>query len=509
MKAPGNILPFVTLLPNKNLKDMKIQALKLWLALALASFVLTAAAQQSTRPNIIFILADDFGYSSLNCYGADKSLVRTPHINRLAEKGMSFTQAYTAASVCSPTRYSFITGRYPWRSPMKYGVWGVNSPLLPDPDRTTIADWLKERGYHTAAIGKWHLGYGKTGKLEEYTKTLKPGPLELGFDYHFGVPQNHGDRLGVYIENDHIYGLRSKKIQPYSKTFYGPAYEGFDAPQRINSETMETLTGKTIDWLSMQSSETPFFLYFAPVAVHHPITPSDYTRGMSDCGPYGDFIQDLDWSVGRIIETLEYKGLLENSIIIFTSDNGGEIPQNKPESPEIQAINAGLKINGNLRGDKHTIWEGGTRVPFIVYWPGKVKEGVVSENIIAVMDVFATIADITGDGLPEDKDVAPDSYSFFSSLMGKMDTPARTSLVTADMHGMQAIRMGDWKLIDNTLPEELPEARRKRIKMPMELQLYKLSEDPAESHNACDQHPEIVKMLAEELSRIRTRESSR
>ncbi len=471
--------------------------------------VFCAKAQETSTPNIIFILADDFGYSSLNCYGAEKSLVRTPHIDRIAEEGMKFTQAYAVASVCTPTRYSFLTGRYPWRSTLKYGVSGVTSPLLPDPERETIADWLKERGYHTAAIGKWHLGYGKTGTLEEFTGTLKPGPLELGFDYHFGVPQNHGDRLGVYIENDHVYGIRSDKIQPYSRTFYGPVYEGFDAPQRVNIETMEMLTRKTLDWLSYQSSETPFFLYFAPVAVHHPITPSNYMRGMSDCGPYGDFIQDLDWSVGQIIQTLDYKGLLENSIIIFMSDNGGDIPGNRPDAPEIQAIKAGMKINGEFRGDKHTIWEGGTRVPLIVSWPGKVKEGTVSDDIIAVMDVFATVADITGDGLPEDRNVAPDSYSFFSSIIAGRNPSPRTSIVTADMHGMQAIRMGEWKLIDNTLPEELPESRRQQMDMPPELQLYNLSDDPAESNNVIAQYPEMAEKLAEELSRIRNQESTR
>ncbi len=488
---------------------MKNSIIKLILIAVFCCHAFTSKAQQTATPNIIFILADDFRYSSLNSYGAEKSLVHTPHIDRIAEKGMKFTNAYTAASVCTPTRYSFIMGRYPWRSPLKYGTWGVESPLLPDPDRETIADWLKERGYNTAAIGKWHLGYGKTGTLQEYTGTLKPGPLELGFDYHFGVPQNHGDKMGVYIENDHIYGIRSDKIQPYSRTFYGPQYYGFDAPQRKNIECMEMLTEKTVDWLSLQSRENPFFLYFAPVAVHHPITPSNYMRGKSDCGPYGDFIQDLDWSVGRIIQTLEYKGLLGNSIIIFTSDNGGEIPGDKPEAPEIQAINAGLKINGDLRGDKHTIWEGGTRVPFIVSWPGKVDEGTVSHDIIAVMDMFATIADITGKGLPEDKNVAPDSYSFLSSLMGNHDNPARSSVVTADMHGMQAIRMGDWKLIDNALPEELPESRRKRIQIPLMQQLYNLSEDQAESNNLYDKYPEKVSELSEELNRIRTQESTR
>jgi arylsulfatase A-like enzyme len=485
---------------------MKTLFFKPVLVLLICFNVFFTTAQEPGQPNIVVILADDFGYTSLNCYGAEKSLVRTPNIDGIADKGMKFTNAYTAASVCTPTRYSLVMGRYPWRTRMKYGVWGY-TPMLPDPERETIADWLKERGYNTAAIGKWHLGYGKTREMKELAGTLKPSPLDLGFDYHFGVPQNHGDRTGVFIENDHIYGIRSKKIQPYSRTFYGPVYEGFDAPQRVNIETMEVLTEKSIDWLSLQSGETPFFLYFAPVAVHHPITPSNYMRGMSDCGPYGDFIQDLDWSVGRILRTLEYKGLLENTIIIFTSDNGGEIPGNRPEAPEIQAINAGLKINGDLRGDKHTIWEGGTRVPFIVSWPGKVKEGTVSDDIIAVMDIFATVADITGDGLPEDKNVAPDSYSFYNSLMGQNNH--RTSIVTADMHGMQALRMGDWKYIDNVLPENYPEQRKKRIDFPLELQLYNLSEDLSESRNVYDDNSKIVKKMTEELERIRSQESSR
>ena len=487
----------------------KQSPLFLFLMLTMIIFLTLPATGQDQNPNIIVILADDLGYGSVNSYGARDDLVRTPNINKLAEEGMQFTNAYAAASVCTPTRYSLLLGRYPWRSQLKYGTWGVTSPLLPDPERTTIADWLKERGYNTACIGKWHLGYGTTNELKEFTGTFKPGPLELGFDYHFGVPQNHGDKMGVFIENDHVYGIRSDKIEPYSRTFYGPQYYGFDAPQRANIKTMEDLTDKTIDWLSLQSSETPFFLYFAPVAVHHPITPSNYMRGMSDCGPYGDFIQDLDWSVGRILQTLEYKGLLENAMVIFTSDNGGEIPGNKPEAPEIQAVNAGLKINGELKGDKHTIWEGGTRIPFIVSWPGKVEEGTTSENLIAIMDIFATLADITANGLPEDKSVAPDSRSFYSTLMGNEQSTIRTSLVTADMHGMQALRMGDWKYIDNTLPEELPEVRRKRISMPLKQQLYNLTEDPAENMNLADKNPEMVNKLIKELNRIKNRESTR
>lgn len=192
------------------------------------------------KPNIVFILADDFGYSSLNSYGAEKSLLRTPHIDRIAEEGMRFTNASTPASICTPTRYGSLTGRYPWRSRLKYGVTHAVDELLPDTERITIADWLNERGYHTAAIGKWHLGYGE--KPLDYTRSVSPGPLDLGFDYHFGVPQNHDDKLGVFIENDHIYGLRSDKVNAYSRSFYGTQYIGYDAPKRVNKDVMQVLT---------------------------------------------------------------------------------------------------------------------------------------------------------------------------------------------------------------------------------------------------------------------------
>jgi arylsulfatase A-like enzyme len=486
---------------------MNNQVFKLMIALLISCNVFTVVGQKSEMPNIVFILADDFGYGSVNAYGADKDLVRTPYIDRLAEAGMLFTHAHTPASVCSPTRYGFLTGRYPWRSARKSGVVDPDGALLPDPDRVTIADILKDRGYNTAAIGKWHLGYG-TRQPCDFTGKLSPGPLDLGFDYHFAVPQNHGDYWGVYVENDEVYGLRSKGLQPYSRTYYGSPYKGIDAPQRVNKDVMEDLTGKSIDWLRQQSSENPFFLYFAAVAVHHPITPSDYMRGLSDCGPYGDFIQDLDLSVGRILETLEYMGLLQNTIIIFSSDNGGEIPKNKPEAPEIQAMNAGLKINGKLRGDKHTIWEGGTNVPLIVTWPGMVEKGSRSDDLVNLMDLFATVADITGEGLPDDKNIAPDSYSFLPALLQKDNAHPRTSMVTADVKGMHAIRMGDWKLIDNKPIDGISGswADRFRNEIP---QLYNLANDPGEKANLYEQNPEKAKQLLDELNGIRKASSTR
>lgn len=483
-------------------------------ALAVAVFSLSIPALPQAnpqKPNIVFILADDFGYGSLNSYDADPELVRTPHIDRIAEKGMRFTNASTPASICTPTRYGFLTGRYSWRSALKFGVTHPLGDLLPDPERTTVADWLQQRGYHTAAVGKWHLGYGLGNNQDPaaYTRELSPGPLDLGFDYHFGVPQNHDDMLGVYIENDQIYGIRSDRIQPYSRSYYGQRYLGYDAPQRINEEVMEVLTEKSVAWIKQQSSEEPFFLYFAPVAVHHPSTPSARMRGMSDCGPYGDFIQDLDMSVGRIIETLEYMNLMDNTLIIFTSDNGGDIPGiNRPQAPERLAQSYGLKINGDLRGDKHTIWQGGCNVPFIASWPGIVEEGSVSNAMVNLLDLFATVCDITDGKLPASKDVAPDSYSFLPYLLGKENAHPRTSMVTADANGMHALRDGNWKYIDDTPPEGMTGKRLEQLTN-FEAQLYNLDADPGETTNLLQTHPEVAGKLREKLNEMREADSTR
>ena len=474
----------------------------LFVAIIFSAALPSVAQETAQKPNIIFILADDFGYGSLNSYGAYEELLRTPHIDRLAEEGMRFTDASTPASICSPTRYGFLTGRYPWRSSLKFGVTSPIGELLPDTDRVTIADWLKNKGYNTAAIGKWHLGYGK--KPLDYTKSMSPGPLDLGFDYHFGVPQNHDDKLGVFIEDDHIYGIRSDKVNAYSRSYYGSQYIGYDAPQRVNKDVMHVLTDKSINWIKQQSRETPFFLYFAAVAVHHPITPSDYMRGLSDCGPYGDFIQDLDFCVGKIIETLEYMNLVENTIIIFTSDNGGEIPVNKPQAPEIQAVNYGLKINGDLKGDKHTIYQGGTNVPFIVKWPGIVSMGTISDEMINVLDIFATVCEITDGKMPESKEVAPDSYSFLPSLVNRDISKSRRSMVTADANGMHAVRMDNWKYIDDTPPVGLPQKRLNQIQNTFKPQLYNLTTDPGEKENLLNEEPKKVEELKKELNRIRS-----
>jgi arylsulfatase A-like enzyme len=265
-----------------------------------------AAEQPSAarKPNIVLILADDFGYGSAGCYGADRDLVRTPNIDRLAREGRRFTDASTPSSVCSPTRYGVLTGRYCWRTSLKHKVLHANDPMLIKTSRTTVASLLQRHGYATAAVGKWHLGYGST-KPVDFTITLRPGPQDVGFDYHFGVPSNHGDFTGVFVDGEMVAGLRSTKRKPFGESYYGCPFLGLDAPQRDDPAVMETITDKAVAWIEEQGRDKPFFLSFTPVAVHEPVTPSRHTKGSSKVGPYGDWIHELDRSVGRILDTLD------------------------------------------------------------------------------------------------------------------------------------------------------------------------------------------------------------
>jgi arylsulfatase A len=328
---------------------------------------LAHSAAPNNPPNIIIILADDLGYGSVGCYGANPDLIRTPNIDRLAREGMRFTNAYSTGSVCSPTRYAIVTGRYCWRSSLSSGaVVNTFDPLLIEPTRPTVASLLKSKGYATAMIGKWHLGYGSARRVD-YTQELKPGPLELGFDYQFAVPQNHNDVTRAFVEDHKVFGLRSTKLTP------SPGNIGLDAPQREDPKTEGVLADRAVTWLEKQTPGKPFFLHFAPVAVHEKITPSAESSGTSKAGAYGDFIHDLDRSVGRILDTLERLKLEENTLVFFTSDNGGVL--GKPGSAEQQAAAAGLNINGPLRGGKHDVWEGGFRVPWIARWPGHIQAG--------------------------------------------------------------------------------------------------------------------------------------
>jgi len=470
----------------------------LWVGMVLAG-TLEAA------PNVVVFLADDFGSGCINAYGAPEDLVQTPHLNSLAKSGMRFTNANTPASICSPTRYALLTGRYAWRGSLPYGVVNVFDPMIVETDRMTLPKYLKKQGYTTAQIGKWHLGYGDR-KPAVFTGKLTPGPNDIGFDYHFGLPQNLDDMLRVWIENDGVYGLRSAKTSAYSKAFYGSPYLGFDAPQRCREEASEFLTQKAVEWLQEQDKTKPFFLYFASPATHHPISPSERMRGKSNCGAYGDFIQDLDWSFGQIVQTLETMGVMTNTVILFTADNGSDIPKDKSR-PECQSITAGLSPNSIFRGDKHTIYEGGGRVPLMVRWDGQVKAGDVSDRMVNVVDIFATVAELV-DGKSSTLYDAEDSSSFAPTLRGKKQI-ARKPMVGTNAGGIQYIRDAEWKYIDGQFPETAPANLQKNFRKEAVPALYNLEKDPSEENNVIDEYPEIVRKLQKVLDRYRGGKGSR
>lgn len=471
-------------------------------------FSFLSAAPSSTRdadrrPNIVIILSDDLGYGSVNSYGAGEEHVRTPSIDRLAKEGRRFTDANTPSSVCAPTRYGLLTGRYCWRTSMKHGVIQTTWPLHIETTRPTIASLLKSLGYRTAAIGKWHLGYGTD--RADYTKPLVPGPLEIGFDYHFGVPQNHGDATGVYVRDHGVVGLRSDRVEPTGKSPYGKPFFGFDAPQRVDENVMPELTTDAIEWLGKQDAETPFFLYFAPVAIHFPYTPSARTKGASGCGLYGDWIQELDLSVGRIIDALDKLGFADNTLLIFTSDNGGVL-FTEGDRPEAVAYRAGLRMNGDWRGRKHSIYEGGCRVPFLARWPGKVSAGSVSQETISLVDMFATVAAVVGEPIPSAEKAAEDSFNVLPAFLGKTAPQSiRSSIITHNADGVYAIREGVWKLIEGKASPKAKGGRREE-RVP---QLYNLESDPAESDNVIGAHPEVAKRLVDLLESIRDKGHSR
>ena len=478
----------------------------------LMSCILTGILSAQSQPNVVIILADDLGYGSVNCYGAPKTLIRTPHVNQLANEGMRFTDANTPGSVCSPTRYALLTGRYAWRGRLKRGVLQPpEGALLIEEDLMTLPDYLQQRGYRTAHIGKWHLGYTNMRNVDDMSaQPLVPGPNSVGFDYHFGVPNNIDWLPKIYVENEGIWGLRSKGKHPYGGSSYrNQPYHGYDAPQEVTTKVMDDLNKRAREWIFKcvrEEPEKPFFLYFAQVAIHNPVSPGEKLRGSSGCGPYGDYIHDMDNSVGEIMDALAYSGVLDNTIVIFTSDNGGDIGQLE----ETQAREAGLKNNGIFRGDKHTIWQGGFRVPFIVRWPGKIEAGTVSDRMVNLVDIFATIQEfISGEVLPPEE-AGADSYSFYDELIGKRDVGSiRPHMVVNSASGVVALRKGPWKYIEGVPPYLLTEGTGRNQARQPEPQLYNLEDDISESENCIKEFPKIYEDLKVTLDNIRDLGSER
>ncbi len=476
-------------------------SLRLFTVFAIASLLLSpdcrAADPQTAFPNIVYILADDLGYGDVRCFNPE-SKIATPAIDRLASEGMRFTDAHSGSAVCTPTRYGILTGRYSWRSTLKSGVLnGYSTPLIPS-SRLTVASLLKSRGYSTACIGKWHLGLGwavtngeQAGSTNiDYSKPITGGPTALGFDYFFGIPASLDMPPYLYVEGD-------RAVEPPTATVEdskAPAYyrKGPAAPSFHHDQTLPLLQSKALTWIESQaaSSSHPFFLYLPLAAPHTPIMPVSPFTGKSAAGVYGDFVEQVDATVGEIAGLLDKLGLAKNTLLIVASDNGFA-PM--ADLPKLKSL--GHNPCGSLRGSKADIYEGGHRIPFIVRWPGRVPSASVCDQTICLVDLMATVAAIVGSTLPPDS--AEDSVSLLPLFDGKLASPVREATIHHSANGHFAIRQGPWKLAfcaGSGGWSEPIEEKAAKLGLPR-LQLFNLYDDPAESRNVQADHPEIVEKL--------------
>lgn len=504
----------------------------------LLNLSLKGLSPNQEKPNVVIIFADDLGYGDLSCYGATK--IQTPNIDRLSKEGRMFMDAHSASAVCTPSRYALLTGSYPFRADEGKGVWGPlprNNKLIINAEDLTIAKMMKTQGYATACIGKWHLGFGNETPTD-WNKPLRPGPLQLGFDYYFGVPFVNSGPPYVYVENESVVGLEPNDPlvlngNPVSPT---PEYVGknpntFSGGTKAHAlykdeEIGTKLVAKAVKWIG-QHKKQPFFLYLTTTNIHHPHTPAAKFRGTSDCGLYGDFVHELDWIVGQVMDMLDELHISDNTLIIFTSDNGGMLNVGGQE-----AWRAGHRMNGELLGFKFDAWEGGQRVPFIARWPGKIEPNSKSDQLLSNIDMLATLADLTGYILK--KNEAPDSYNVLSALISNPSLKVRDHLVMAPYLSKNlALRMGDWLYIgakggggwnggkpgDHILggPEALLFAQEKNSDIengafnpnaPDE-QLYNLKEDLSQRTNLINDHPEIAKMMRTTLRLIQETNGTR
>lgn len=459
-------------------------------------------------PNIVFIMADDLGYGDLGCYNAE-SKIPTPHLDRFATQGMRFTDAHAPVAVCTPTRYGVLTGRYCWRTWLTSGVlWGF-SPSLIKPDRLTVASLLKRHGYSTGCVGKWHLGLG-SGKKTDYSQPLYPNPTTYGFDYFFGIPASLDMEPYVYIHNDRVLaqptGRIGKSRARRKKDGGGFWRAGPIAPGFKHVEVLPVITEKAVAFIEERAKKAPgkpFFLYFPLTAPHMPWMPTKEFIGKSDAGYYGDFTAQVDWVVGQVLETLDRLNLSENTLVIFTSDNGAHWTQDDIKK-------WGHRANGALRGQKGDIHEGGHRVPFIARWPGKIWSGTISSQTICHTDLMATCAAIVGEDLPDD--AAEDSYNILPAFFdARLQKPVREATVHQSGNGMLAIRQGKWKLAMRRGSGGFSRPKVVKNLAPGEAkgQLYDLTADPAERRNLYNERPDIVARLTALLRRYRNSAHSR
>jgi arylsulfatase A-like enzyme len=467
-------------------------------ALVIAAEAFATSEAGATKPNIVIILADDLGYGDPRCYNP-ASNIPTPHIDQLASQGMRFTDAHTPSAVCTPTRYGVLTGRYCWRSALKKGVLDGYSPLLVEPGRLTIATLLKERGYATACVGKWHLGLGDA-KPVDYGRALRPGPNALGFDFFFGIPASLDMPPYVFVKNEDVTEAAMATIEASKmRRLGGDGFwrAGAIAPHFKHGDVLPKITEEAVGFIWSQSKDKPFFLYFALTAPHTPWMPTKEFQGTSTAGYYGDFVAQVDATVGRITKALTDARLSENTILIFTSDNGAHWLPDDIERWKHRA-------NDGLRGQKADIWDGGHRVPFIARWPGRIAAASTSAELICLTDFLATAAALAGAKLPDN--AGEDSFDLSPVFLGKKyDKSIHEAVVHHSSDGTFGIRQGPWKLAmalgshGFSLPKDIePKPREARG------QLYNLEDDPEEKNNLWLQKPEVVNRLTALLEKYKS-----
>ncbi len=490
---------------------------------------LTRAAQatRSGRPNIVFILADDMGYGDLACQNPD-SKIPTPNLDRLAREGVRFTDAHSPSAVCSPTRYGALTGRYAWRTRLKRGVlWCWDKPLIAS-ERLTVGKMLQAHGYDTACIGKWHLGLnwpttdgrdpvgmGKNaanaGANVDFAGSIEGGPTARGFNYYFGTDVPNFPPY-CYIENERTIGIPTVPKPSSMFGCPGPMLEGWKL-----EEILPGLGAKATQWIDAkggrhrnkafrQTQGHPFFLYMPLTAPHTPIAPDADARGKSQAGAYGDFVYEVDRVVGQVLDALERNGFADDTLVIFTSDNGSPGRDGtKMSGPTNSVRRYGHNPSHIYRGIKADIWEGGHRVPFLARWPGRVRPDSTCSETICHVDLMATCADILKYDLPAD--AGEDSFTFLPFLLGKPGKgPSRESVIHHSAAGLFAIRQGDWKFVDGVgsggwsgKGDGAPG------------QLYNMASDPSEEQNLYSdpEHQEIVRRLKGLLEQCKQRGRTR
>lgn len=465
------------------------------------------------KPNIIVVLTDDLGYGDVSCLNPE-SKIHTHNIDRLASQGMAFTDMHASSAVCSPSRYALMTGRYNWRSRLKKTVLPGTAPPLIEAGRLTVPELLRQNGYRTACVGKWHLGmdwqkadentnfsfelFGKVSDRDDwgiaYDKPIQNGPNEKGFDYFFGLAASLDQPPYVFIENDMPLCSPKKTIgsdkcnHSFPDSMFlgdrGPAADDFEFQKAVpicDNRVLELVDEYAKD-------DQPFFLYYPTLAVHSPLAPSEEFVGKSEIGPYGDFVLQLDDFLGKLMAKLEENGISDNTILIFTSDNGCSTIV---DIPALQAL--GHSPSFHFRGAKADIWDGGHRIPFMVRWPQHIEANTTCHQTACLVDMMATFADLLGTSYGDD--VGEDSISNLPLWQGS-DISVRTYTVHHSLFGMFSIRMGDWKLemcagsgsfnypVDGKDTKDLPP-----------IQLYNLANDIGETNNVAGQHPELVEQL--------------